>query len=104
MRFVVTDEASFRMHPPLELVWRDDSLSVFQNNKALPRAFYVPVARVEPDAEHLLASLASPRHQPRQIVLIACGVAAAARPATRPLRQWAPMLAAPTAAIVAFLL
>ncbi|MHC4986839.1 MAG: hypothetical protein ACYTFO_11905, partial [Planctomycetota bacterium] len=37
-------------------------------------------------------------------VLIACGVAAAARPATRPLRQWAPMLAAPTAAIVAFLL
>jgi len=50
--------------------WRQDDVVVLENPAALPRAYYVPRLEVVRDAPAVLARLASPTHEPRQVALI----------------------------------
>jgi hypothetical protein len=73
-RFLVLDvqdsEALDSMEPALKTLEKRGNLRVYENPRALPRAFYVPRAEVIPDPERLLERLASPNHRPRQVALL----------------------------------
>lgn len=69
-RFVVVDaeagNPAAAFNPPLSLLTQsDDGVAVYENQQALPRAFWVPAAHVVADSKGLLGQLAqggSPRH------------------------------------------
>lgn len=74
-RYVVTDQRDqvlvrWPQAPPFNLLWRDGSLAVYENPAALPRAYFVPRARVVADGHARLERLASPLHDPRRVVLL----------------------------------
>ncbi len=54
----------------LRLLERRESVSVYENRQALPRAFYVPQVEVVRDPGLLLDRLASRGHRPRRMALI----------------------------------
>ena len=58
------------IHQPYITRWRQDDVAVLENPAALPRAYYVPRLEVVPDARAVLARLASPTHEPRQVALV----------------------------------
>jgi len=53
-----------------ERVAHIDGLDVYRNNRAYPRAFLVPRARVVPDAEDLFEALRDPAFDAREVVLL----------------------------------
>ena len=58
------------LRPALQLLERRESVSVYENRVALPRAFYVPRVEVVRDPGLLLDRLASEGHRPRRVALI----------------------------------
>jgi hypothetical protein len=73
-RYVVVDGSAkgppWPDRPPFELRWQDETLRVFENTAALPRAFFVPRVEVVPEANLLLERLASSSHEPREVALV----------------------------------
>jgi hypothetical protein len=59
-----------RARPRLPVALELGDTLVFRNPRALPRAYYVPRVEMIPDAEALLARLASDDHQPLEVALI----------------------------------
>jgi hypothetical protein len=51
-------------------VWEEGRLAVYENPRALPRASYVPVARIVADPPAALSRLASGAHDPRRFAAI----------------------------------
>jgi hypothetical protein len=75
VRFLVVDpsvEAKFQFGPlrSLRPVAMPGDLRVYENDAALPRAFYVPRLEVMNDPLALLDQLAKPRHNPRLTALV----------------------------------
>ena len=73
-RYLVVDteagENVASLRPALRLLERRESVSVYENQQALPRAFYVPQVEVVRDPGLLLDRLASRGHRPRRTALI----------------------------------
>ncbi len=67
---VAPNEALDSILPALRLLEQRGTLRVYENPRALPRAFYVPRAEVIADPERLLERLASPDHRPREVALL----------------------------------
>ena len=68
-RVPTTDSALYRS-ARLKRIDGDDSMGVYENPGALPRAYYVPQIAVEPDDEVRLRRLAAGREDRRQLALV----------------------------------
>jgi hypothetical protein len=64
------DDDPSALQPPLRLVEERGAVAIYENNDALPRAFFVPRIEVIPDADTLLERLASSQHTPRKVALV----------------------------------
>jgi hypothetical protein len=69
-RYVIVDETKLPLLPPLVPVWSGARFRVLENPQALPRARYVPRARVIETANGLLNILASGSVDPRRLLLL----------------------------------
>jgi hypothetical protein len=74
-RFVVIDAEraeglGWPSGPALALAWEHDGQRVYENREAMPRAFYVPRAKVLGDGAAVLEALASGREDPRRTALL----------------------------------
>jgi hypothetical protein len=75
-RFLAVDAAHpgsrtfLQEKPPLALAGLEPGAMLLQNDRALPRAFFVPHLEVVADPHALLERLASPEHDPRRVALI----------------------------------
>jgi hypothetical protein len=74
-RYVVADAAradalQWPSGPDFALVWSRDDHRVYENRRALPRAFFVPQARAAGDPAAVLDALARGRDDPRRMALL----------------------------------
>jgi len=58
------------LKPPLRLVEERRGVAIYENDRSLPRAFFVPLIEIVSRPEILLERLASPDHDPRKVALV----------------------------------